>query len=544
MDDVQTILKEIDEDASMELDFKEFVAAVKLVDDRHGFTKKDAMELEALYDRYDNDGSGEINADELACALGWFGTPTTIAHAQKIIDEFDDDGSGTLAKSEFLHVMRMRLESEIADLRRTFSEFDQDQSGGVDEDELHSMIRGIGYTVKPSALQELVKDTLKGKNTDMIVFEDVQRILYTLRRQEGFTRSEVEEITDVFKKHDARGSGELRDFELARALHWLGYPLSHQKRQILWCNVDVNKSDSIDLKEFLKLIRLLREEETSVATLVIEKDQAYKPNHIGNKRDSGVGIREEQLRNMINKLGYAPPPALLHEAMEENADTTGDGKIDLFGVLNVLSFIREKQVAALREHSGLPDQTVSRIKRQLKFDKDGRKSRFNVEALDMEGRDPEEIKYFMLEFFKGVVAHHAIEEIEYIERLIKEHCNAAGKLELTDIYQVVRLYGDKQAEDAWMREQDAAKDAGFSSAQVAQYREYFVDADKDGSGFLTGEEIQDVFDEAIALNAGQVQCLTKELQGMGDDLSKYVDFPEFLRLMRVVDLDGDGKIDR
>merc|ERR1712151_255474 len=110
--------------------------------------------------------------------------------------------------------------------------------------------------------------------------------------------AEVLELTEVFVKHDALQKGEMREFELARALNWLGYPLSHQRRQMLWCNVDVNKSDTVDSKEFLKLIRLLREEETSAAVALIEKAQ---------KSATGGTIREEHMRDMLNRLGYAPP---------------------------------------------------------------------------------------------------------------------------------------------------------------------------------------------------------------------------------------------
>lgn len=123
------------------------------------------------------------------------------------------------------------------------------------------------------------------------------------------------------------------------------------------------------------------------------------------------------------------------------------------------------------------------------------------------------------------------EERDRINTLIKEN-STDGMLDLTDIYWVVRLYSDKQAETVWKREQEAAQKASFSTAQVAQYRQYFVDADADGSGYLTADEIQAVFDDVVALNMGQVQNLRRELHNLSD--TDNIDFPEFLRLMRVV----------
>ena len=42
-----------------------------------------------------------------------------------------------------------------------------------------------------------------------------------------------------------QGRDELREFELTRALSWLGYPLSSQRRRQLWCRVDLDKSGAI-----------------------------------------------------------------------------------------------------------------------------------------------------------------------------------------------------------------------------------------------------------------------------------------------------------
>lgn len=129
-------------------------------------------------------------------------------------------------------------------------------------------------------------------------------------------------------------------------------------------------------------------------------------------------------------------------------------------------------------------------------------------------------------------AKHSPAEQERIKSLIQEH-STEHTLDLTDIFWIVRLFGDKQAEDIWKREQDSARQAGFTRAQLAQYRQYFVTADEDGSGYLTAVEIQEVFDKALNLNPAQVQNLRKELHALGDGFD-CVDFPEFLRLMRVV----------
>jgi len=63
--------KEVDTDGSGQIDMEEFELALQFVSERHGFTKQEAEELYALFDRYDQDNSNEMTADELAGAMGW-----------------------------------------------------------------------------------------------------------------------------------------------------------------------------------------------------------------------------------------------------------------------------------------------------------------------------------------------------------------------------------------------------------------------------------------------------------------------------------------
>eukprot|EP00928_Gymnodinium_smaydae_P010582 TRINITY_DN13988_c0_g1_i1.p1 TRINITY_DN13988_c0_g1~~TRINITY_DN13988_c0_g1_i1.p1 ORF type:complete len:884 (+),score=226.78 TRINITY_DN13988_c0_g1_i1:86-2653(+) len=518
LDSMEEIVAEVAGKRGASLDFAGFVRAVSIIEERHGFTIQEAEELYELFDKYDDDKSGEMGADELASALGFFGAPTSLKQAQRIVRAFDDDGSGTLARAEFLRVMRMRLEHEIAELRRLFAQYDENKTGFIERGELLKMIKGIGYTIMNEVVDEIVGETVCAANRDKLVFEDILNVLYTVRRREGFAKAEAAELQEVFNKHDTLGEGEIREFELARAMNWLGYPLSHQRRRVLWCQVDVDKTDSISYKEFLKLIRLLREEETLAAEHLLETAKAND--------DAGKFVRESGMRSMLNKLGYAPPQAMLAQALKQSVDTTGDGNMDLNGILCMLRTIREGQVVRLRQCAGLPDHLASKVR-----------SKFGLRVEAGKKVEPQEVERFMYDVFK--TARHQESERERIKGLIKDQ-STDGLLDLEQLFWVVRLYGDMQAEDVWKREQEAAEAAGFSPAQVAQFRQAFVTADSDGSGVLTGREIQEVLDEMLALSGLQVQKLRQELMELGG-ASECVDFPEFLRLMRVVTVGNDGK---
>merc|ERR1712151_939041 len=102
------------------------------------------------------------------------------------------------------------------------------------------------------------------------------------------------------------------------------------------------------------------------------------------------------------------------------------------------------------------------------------------------------------------------EELNTIKKVVAKHCKE-GKLDINDIFGVVRNYDDKRDEASWWREQDAAKAAGFSPLQVASFRNKFVQSDTDGSGFLSEKEIQKIFDDVLRLNSNQIAQLQHEL---------------------------------
>jgi len=516
IDAVEEILNEVDDNTSGEIDFTEFSRAVQIIDIRRGFTKQESEDLFSLFDRYDDDGSGEITCDELASLLGYFGTPTSIKQAQKVVSSFDVNGDLKLGREEFLAVMRIRLEDEIADLRTLFAEFDVDQSGTIDSSEVLPLIHSLSYSVQPDVIDEAISDVVqhKGILDGGLVFEDILKVIRLIRQQEGFNKEEVKELVDVFKKHDQRGEDQLRDFELARALNWLGYPLSHQKRRQYWCKVDVDKTDSIDSTEFLKFVRLLREDETATAKQLIACSQGA---------DDSAYLRESDLRELLNRMGYTPPVNIVSEAAKQSSDSSGDGKTDLVGVLGIFRHIRENQVRRLRENAGLPDNVASKVRGKFGL---------RIEAGKLVLVD--EVERFMVsDVFK--TAAKCPEERKAIMDLLEQRSDD-GMLDLTGIYWAVRLYGDKRDEAAWQREQDAAQAANFSNTQVAQFRSRFVEADRDGSGALCQKEIQSIFDQLLKLTPEQVQTLNGEFATAKDGYSEHVDFPEFLRMMRVVDV--------
>eukprot|EP00930_Biecheleria_cincta_P098042 TRINITY_DN89729_c0_g1_i1.p1 TRINITY_DN89729_c0_g1~~TRINITY_DN89729_c0_g1_i1.p1 ORF type:complete len:842 (-),score=191.21 TRINITY_DN89729_c0_g1_i1:301-2733(-) len=506
---LKEIMDEVDTDGSGTVELKEFEIVSKIVYERFGFSKREVRQFYALFDRYDADQSGELSADELAGALGWCGHPTTIAEAKDLIKRHLEAKIECLSRPEFLRIMRCVAEEELEEFRALFSAMDEDCSGSLDMCELSELFLKLGYTIHTSVIEEAVGDLFPHALQSGILFEDCVHVLAYIRHNEGFSKQEASELNEVFSKFCGEGRKELREFELNRALNWLGYPLSQQKKRQLWIKVDMDKSGSINEGEFLKLVRNLREQETQAAQLLLSKLSTH----------SGASVPEADLKAMLLKLGYAPSPTQLQEAQSQTSDSTGDGQTDLLGILGILRFLRETQVKKLRQSGGLSDQQAQKIRSKyaLKIDQ-GKKI------------DAAEFERFMYEIFK--TARNTPAERNRIRTIIQENL-VNGSLGLQEMFWIVRTYDDARSEEAWAKEEKIVKEAGFSPAQVAQFRAQFVKADEDGSGALNDQEILSVFDSLMQLTAEQGDTLQEELERMEDDKDA-IDFPTFLKLMSIL----------
>lgn len=509
-DTLDEIFDEVDKDKSGSVELKEFELVLKIVYDRFGFSRSEVKAFYTLFDRYDADLSGELSADELAGALGWCGHPTSIAEARDIIERYLEKSIQSISRPEFLRIMRCVAEEEIEEFRALFAAMDDDDSGYLDMHELAELFFKLGYTIHSSVIEEAVHGLFPAGAEDGILFEDCVHVLAYIRANEGFSKEEAQELKSVFRKFCSTGRDELREFELTRALSWLGYPLSSQRRRQLWCRVDLDKSGAIHEGEFLKLVRHLREEETSAAQILLAKLQ--------HSNEGGPVIPEADFRAMLNKIGYAPPPNILIQALAMSADTTGDAHTDIYGILSILRFIRESQVKKLRQSAGLSDQQVAKIR-----------AKFSNKLEAGKRVEPQEFERFMSNDLFKSAKHSAPAQLK-IQELIQENF-VDGSLGLSEMFWVVRLYDDARAEEAWALEEEIIQDAGFTTAQVAQFREFFVKAEVDGCGVLSDHQVTEILTELKATKA-QKEGVNEALEAM-EGAQETIDFPNFLRLMGI-----------
>ena len=131
----------------------------------HSADEHSAEAVRNIFQRYDSDKSGDIDARELRTALQGMGLPTDGAQAAAVLAKYDRDHTGGLELEEF-----SRLVSELSRFQQSragaapdaignvFRQYDVDHSGAIEPTELRAALAGMGLdTSSAQAAQVLAK---------------------------------------------------------------------------------------------------------------------------------------------------------------------------------------------------------------------------------------------------------------------------------------------------------------------------------------------------------------------------------------------------
>mmetsp|Transcript_35538 Transcript_35538/g.81410 ORF Transcript_35538/g.81410 Transcript_35538/m.81410 type:complete len:1048 (-) Transcript_35538:38-3181(-) len=509
------LFQECDTDHSGGLDQEEFARTAISMVDNFGFNKHQVQRFEELFDRYDQDRSGRLSPDELAAALGWFGTPTEKSLAEEMIAQCGEDPEGTLTRTEFLRTMRMRLEQELAVVRTQFAMSDDDLSGTLDFVEVSNLVFNSGYRLSSrEALQDCIdkaqQHSTSRSEDGTLFFEDVVELIGLLRECEGFSERELKEFYEVFDRFN-RHTGHMREFELEQAIHWLGYPVTPQQLRQLWCIADMDKTGTLERGEFLKIMRLLSEKEVDVA-------HEFVQDH-----SSQATFTEEAVADLLATLGYVMPHSVIIEAMEQAVPRNKAQSVELEACMSIIRQVREAQVQKRRQCHGVLDHIASKVRARF-----GGRRRIELGK----SIEPAELEKLIVEIYPA--AKHSPRELDAMHRICQDAKIDADGMDLDGAYKAISSFEEHRAEEQWKREQAIAEAAGFSPSKLAFFRTIFVSADTNHHGYLNGEEVLPLLDAEHfpEINATGITNMKETLSKLGtrEECIEFVTFLEILAL--------------
>ncbi|CAK0798823.1 unnamed protein product [Prorocentrum cordatum] len=513
------------------LDFDQFAILNRIVWERAGFTLSEAdvlvRDILARFPALACTDLGEDGLEELRLCTKWLGFPASIKHWEVPQEIRLEDGPPSAAPRgrDFLVLMRALREQWVKAVRGAFSSHDQgeagesSQDGNLEPSELQNFVGQVGFVAPPEALYEAVQDCRLGGKAGLL-FEDVYDILDTMRRQDCFTRSDLEDVRQSYRKYSNGGSAGLTGMPLSCALRQAGWALPVTKVQDMIPHFDFDKSDDICEVEFVKLVRRLRENLIEALEKHYDGNQLHWPGRITEKEFRSAVARHLHCRLNVRQL---------MQVWDEHSSKfhgTADRWDWVRLVLDYWRAARDKS----RENHGFDEEDVRAF--QVQFSRHDR----GTGVITLADRS---LTNLLDEAFPEMRRNN--DDYKKVARWLSEvEQSNDGAIDFPEFLRMMRQMEDDADEELLALEEDARITTGLSRDEVKEFRAIFSSFDCDNSGLMSYGELRYLLGKLVHVDEGSGAggALRAALAEVDEDGNKELSFPEFLRLMKKLQSDN------
>lgn len=137
-------------------------------------TEEEVTKLWEAFQVFDTDGSGAISAEELGQVMRSLGQSPSETELRDMIKEVDVDLSGSVDFEEFKTLILSQQGDRKSRLKLAFSVFDEDGSGRITANEMHSVMSQFGVT--DQELKEMI-DEVDSDGGGSIDFEEFIKLV-------------------------------------------------------------------------------------------------------------------------------------------------------------------------------------------------------------------------------------------------------------------------------------------------------------------------------------------------------------------------------
>ncbi|XP_015983443.2 calmodulin-like protein 5 isoform X1 [Rousettus aegyptiacus] len=141
-------------------------------------SKAQEAEFKSVFTRFDTDGDGAIDLQELGDAMRALGQDPTEAELKEIIARVDADGDGAISLQEFLAEMARKVKAGLSegDMRAVFRAFDMDGDGYISVDELKQAMAQVGEKLSQEDVEAMIREADVDQD-GQVNYEEFTRIL-------------------------------------------------------------------------------------------------------------------------------------------------------------------------------------------------------------------------------------------------------------------------------------------------------------------------------------------------------------------------------
>mmetsp|Transcript_107314 Transcript_107314/g.256243 ORF Transcript_107314/g.256243 Transcript_107314/m.256243 type:complete len:896 (-) Transcript_107314:161-2848(-) len=559
---VKEVLDLVDRDRNGTLDFEEVVHLIFLYRQTEGFSLKEVRVLRGICAREANGEKGLPRFKLKDVLLLFFGP-----HCQQITEQLfkeagAKDAQSLMPLSEVLLWARRQREQEIKVFRQKFQMIDSNHNERIELCELSKLVGYLGFTVGEATVQELLleseDDLFGGRKDGVLDFDEFVNFMVKLQSREGFSIAEVKRFKEVFDRFDDNGNAEVEVLELADVMRYLGNNVKLDDLHILISQVDFNGSGALEFQEFLRLMRIHREEE------VKQIQQIY--NQFMD--ESMQAMPKAALPGAMSALGFSGDSVSLTKMRAKASGRRRSLQVEAAGRLedagDAISF--EGFLQWVDDHRAVK---VTEQRRCAAFSSAELDSfRLVFAELDAQGSGVLDIKQIGPLFEKlglpslttAEARNTALSDLEKARSTAAE-CGVSdtgSKGEGVNFWVLVQLLRIQFSRDDGRvveREAQAVSETSFSQAEVDSFRESFVswfehqvNASTTQSQEKATQRVKELTKETLGslirslgvkVNEDHRKRLDRKIEELNPN--SIIDFPDFLRLMRwMVTVDFGG----
>lgn len=532
-------------------------------------------EMRSVFGKFDLDKDGEIDKEELGPALKYLGARPPPDVVRRVAME--QTTYATLNWEEYVEFLHRYRDYDVDEMRKVFRAADVDGEGTLELSEFHKLLHDSGYKITKAVVKEAM-GILDANNDGKVSFREFEGLREHLRQTEGFCMADVAELTSLYEstfkeKKGSDGGGELVADETWRVSMYIGYCATLQDIERMSAQVDADSSGVITFIEMLKILRMVRDEESDNMAAALRK-RGEDPNH----------LKVEDLGIALTDMGYFVSEEAVYEILDELGDTENENTLTFEELSDVLRSYRRvegfteaeredfKQVFDKedRGENALSTIEIGRLLRWYGIATTVQQVQGLVEEVDLDCSGklefPEMLKLLRCCFQADSKKRHKAFDLMDI--------NDKGEIHRDRFEDALRLFQDSPPDPELLKQAvEATKyvdesftgtkgfvdrsgfevfykeyrklvvdkvraNGGYNSSEVTQLLQIFNEYDKDKSGSIEKAELQKLiaafFPEATKSKEGQ-QEIARLLAEIDTDGNVELEFREFLWLMRKCD---------
>jgi len=401
----------------------------------------------------------------------------------------------------------------------TFAKYDTDGNGTISEKELREALKSMGYTPLKQNLDEFLEEVDKDKNSELD-FGEFFDFMLIYHGREGFMKAVVEQMRKLFVRFDEDGSGEIDALELADLFREMGYRATLEEIHVFVLQVDSSGNNQLDFPEFMRLMRLWREEELK---RILDAFVGYAGDENGKLSGSDVKCALEDLGHEVPSALARSKRALDFDAFVQKADQC-----------------RNAWVAKEKKKAGFTDQKITHFEELFhQFDRDRSGEIDTVELMALlkefnwepKSREQQQELISKLDLARARARDAGVEGVAQ---------DGSSSIKFWTFVQLARILETEHDHAEEVRMKNLLAELNFTQKEVEEFRAVFVEKKKslasDSDEEVEGLPVQAIkrllYILGIQVKGEKKTMLDQELEKLGCSESGCLDFTGFLRLMR------------